>query len=567
MKPYATVPLLAKPNAGMPRLEAGKTIFEMDVKTFASHGRNLVKAGANLLGGCCGTTPEHIRELAKITAKIKPCLPQRKSISALSSARGFVHLAENRPLVIVGERINPTGKKALQQELIEGKTSIIRHMALDQENQGANLLDVNIGQPGIDEVKTIKEVISLLSTTTKLPLVIDSSNVKTIEAALRIYPGRILINSISGEKEKITKLLPLAAKYGAMFILLPLTGGEVPQTAQKRQTIIKNIFQKAKISGFTKDDIIVDCLVMAVASNPLAAYETLKTLHWCTNVFKSKTNLGLSNVSFGMPGRPWLNATFLAMAQFCGLTIVIANPASSEIMNVKKAGDVLMAKDKDALRFIEHFSAQTATGSATITKVLTSREKITDAIINGNRDDILSLVEAELSAGSTAQEIVDNIMIPSIVQVGDLYEKKLFFLPQLMAAAETMKKALGYLEPKLKKDSVENKGKILLATVKGDIHDIGKNIVALLLRNYGYRVIDLGKDVSAEDIIETTKKEMPDIIGLSALMTTTMVNMKDAITLARANGIQNLLWLAELCLPKIMRKPLVHISPKTELPP
>jgi 5-methyltetrahydrofolate--homocysteine methyltransferase len=539
MKPYATVPLLAKPNAGMPRLESGKTIFEMDAKTFAFFGRDLAKAGANMLGGCCGTTPEHIRELAKATAKIKPCRPRRKSISALSSARGFMHLEENHPLFIVGERINPTGKKALQQELIEGKMSIIRQMALDQENQGANLLDVNVGQPGIDEVKTIKEVISLLSTTTRLPLVIDSSNVKTIEAALRIYPGRILINSISGEKEKITKLLPLAAKYGAMFILLPLTGGEVPQTAQKRQTIIKNIFQKAKNFGFTKDDFIVDCLVMAVASNPDAANETLKTLHWCTHTFKSKTNLGLSNVSFGMPGRPWLNATFLAMAQFNGLTMAIANPASSEIMNVKKAGDVLLARDKDALRFIEHFSAQANVGSTTAAgKVLTPREKIANAIINGDRDNILPLIETALSAGSLAQDLVDNIMIPSIVQVGDLYERKLFFLPQLMAAAETMKKALGYLEPQLKKDSTEHKGKILLATVKGDIHDIGKNIVALLLRNYGYYVIDLGKDVSVEDIIETTQKEKPDVIGLSALMTTTMVNMKDVITLARAKGIQ-----------------------------
>jgi 5-methyltetrahydrofolate--homocysteine methyltransferase len=539
MKPYATVPLVAKPNAGVPRLEGGKTIFEMDAKAFAYFGRKLAQAGANMLGGCCGTTPEHIRELAKATAKIKPCLPQRKSISALSSARGFVHLAENQPLFIVGERINPTGKKALQQELIEGKMSIIRQMALDQENQGANLLDINVGQPGIDEVKTIKEVISLLSTTTRLPLVIDSSNVKTIEAALRIYPGRILVNSISGEKEKIAKLLPLTAKYGAMFILLPLTGGEVPQTAQKRQTIIKNIFQKAKKFGFTKDDFVVDCLVMAVASNPNAAYETLKTLHWCTHTFRSKTNLGLSNVSFGMPGRPWLNATFLAMAQLSGLTMAIANPASSEMMNVKKAGDVLIARDKDVLRFIEHFSAQAGVSSATAAgKVLTPRGKIADAIMNGDRDNILSFIENVLSEGDSARDLVDKIMIPSIVQVGDLYEKKIYFLPQLMAAAETMKKALEFLEPLLKQDAAGNKGKIILATVQGDIHDIGKNIVALLLRNYGYDVIDMGKDVPAEDFIKKAKDKNPDVIALSALMTTTMVNMKDVIILARAKGIQ-----------------------------
>jgi 5-methyltetrahydrofolate--homocysteine methyltransferase len=457
----------------------------------------------------------------------------------LSSARGFLHFAENQPLLIAGERINPTGKKALQQELIEGKMSIIRQMAQEQEKQGANLLDINVGQPGIDEVKTIKAVIGLLTTSSKLPLVVDSSRIETIEAALRIYPGRMLINSISGEKEKLTRLLPLAAKYGAMFILLPLTDGELPRTAPKRQTLVKNIFQEAKKSGFTKDDFIVDCLVMAVASDPNAAQETLKTLYWCAQNFKSKTILGLSNVSFGMPGRPWLNSTFLAMAQFCGLTMAIANPGSSEMMNVKKAGDVLTARDKDDLRFIEHFSAQANVNSSPVaTKTLTPQEKIASAIMDGDRENILSLIETALSAGLSAAELVDKIMIPSIVRVGDLYEKKTYFLPQLMAAAETMKKALGFLEPLLKKDAAGNKGTIILATVKGDIHDIGKNIVALLLRNYGYQVIDLGKDVAAETIIAAAKKQNSDVIALSALMTTTMVNMKDVITLARAKGIQ-----------------------------
>jgi 5-methyltetrahydrofolate--homocysteine methyltransferase len=539
MKPYAKVPLVAKPNAGVPRLEGGKTIFEMDAMTFASFGRQLAAAGANMLGGCCGTTPAHIQKLAGKIKGIKPILPVRKSLSALSSARGFLHFAENQPLIIVGERINPTGKKALQQELIEGKMSIIRQMAQEQEKQGANLLDINVGQPGIDEAKTIKAVIGLLTTSSKLPLVVDSSRIETIEAALRIYPGRMLINSISGEKEKLTRLLPLAAKYGAMFILLPLTDGELPRTAPKREALIKNIFQEAKKSGFTKDDFIVDCLVMAVASDSNAAQETLKTLYWCTNTFKSKTNLGLSNVSFGMPGRPWLNATFLAMAQFCGLTMAIANPASAEMMNVKKAGDVLTARDKDDLLFIEHFSAQTNVNAVpAATKILTPQEKIVGAIIEGDRENIISFIETALSTGLSAAELVDKIMIPSIVRVGDLYEKKTYFLPQLMAAAETMKKALGFLEPLLKKDAAGIKGTIILATVKGDIHDIGKNIVALLLRNYGYQVIDLGKDVTAETIIAAAKKQKFDIIALSALMTTTMVNMKEVITLARAKGIQ-----------------------------
>jgi len=540
MKPYATVPLVAKPNAGVPRLEGGKTVFDMDAKTFASYGRKLAAAGANMIGGCCGTTPAHIKKLTKATASSKPKLPVRKSISALSSARSFLYFTDNQPLCIVGERINPTGKKALQQELAEGKMSIIRQMAQEQEKQGANLLDVNVGQPGIDEVKIIKAAIGLLTTTTKLPLVVDSSKIETIEAALRIYPGRMLINSISGEKEKITRLLPLAAKYGAMFILLPLTGGDLPKTAQKRQAVINNIFQRAKKFGFTKDDFIVDCLVMAVASDPIAAQETLKTLSWCTQIFKSKTILGLSNVSFGMPGRPWLNAAFLAMAQYCGLTMAIANPSSVELMNVKKASDTLTAKDKSTLGFIEHFSVQpgSAASAGVGKETATTQEKIAAAILEGDRENIITLIDKELAGGTQAPELVDKIMIPAIVRVGDLYEKKIYFLPQLMAAAETMKKALGYLEPHLKKTGTAEKGKIIMATIKGDIHDIGKNIVALLLRNYGYNVIDLGKDVPDQTIIDAVKKENPDVVGLSALMTTTMVNMKNLIELARIKGIK-----------------------------
>ena len=540
MKPYAKVPLLAKPNAGIPRLEGLKTVFDMDAKTFAGHARKLVSAGANLLGGCCGTTPEHISALKKVISGRKPVKPHRASIAALSSSRSFLHLEENQPLFIIGERINPTGKKALQEELLEGKLSIIRQMAQEQEKQGASLLDVNVGQPGIDEVKTIKKVISLLSTASRLPLVIDSSRVETIEAALRIYPGRMLINSISGEKEKLARLLPLAAKYGAMFILLPLTDGDIPKTAKKRQAVIQSIFQKAQKFGLTKDDFVVDGLVMAVASDAQAAKETLAIVGWCSKTFKSKTILGLSNVSFGMPGRPWLNSTFLAMAQYNGLTMAIANPASVELMNVKKAGDTLNARDKAALHFIHHFAQPAADASSKTVSAAPSspEEKLTAAVLDGDREHITVFIEDLLKTGRPANQLVDEILIPAIVHVGDLYEKKIYFLPQLMAAAEAMKKALAFLEPHLKKKAGSEKGKVLLATVRGDIHDIGKNIVALLLRNYGYCVIDLGKDVQDEIIIEAAKKEKPDVIGLSALMTTTMVNMKDIISLARARGIK-----------------------------
>ena len=539
MKPYAKVPLVAKPNAGVPRLENGKTVFDMDAPIFGSFGRKLAEAGANMIGGCCGTTPLHIQDLAKALKGSVPKPPVRKSIGALTSSRSYLLFEESKPLYIAGERINPTGKKALQQELLEGKTSIIRQMAIDQEKQGAHLLDVNVGQPGIDEVMTIKSIIGLLTAVTKLPLVVDSSKIETIEAALRIYPGRMLINSISGETEKMARLLPLAAKYGAMFILLPLTDGEIPLTSEKRQTVIKTIHSGARKFGFTKDDFVVDCLVMAVASDPNAAQETLKTLRWCTETFHGRTILGLSNVSFGMPGRTWLNATFLAMAQLSGLTAAIANPASTELMNIKKAGDALTAREKGTRKFIEHFSEkQNVVPGATAIEILSPREKVTGAIMDGNREEITSLIESVLASGISASGIVDEIMVPAIVRVGLLYEKKIYFLPQLMASAETMKKALTYLEPYLKKTAAGNKGKILIATVKGDIHDIGKNIVALLLRNYGYNVVDLGKDISTQDIIAAVKKENPDVIGLSALMTTTMVNMKEVIDTARIEGIK-----------------------------
>ena len=538
MKPYATVPLLAKPNAGMPRLVGLNTVFDMEAGAFAAEGKKLIEAGANLLGGCCGTTPAHIRSLAKTVKRRKTKPSARKSIAALSSARSAFIFSDNQPLVVVGERINPTGKKALQQELLDGKTTIIRQMAVEQEQLGADLLDVNVGMPGIDETATIKNVIGLLSTASRLPLAVDSANAETIEAALRLYPGRMLINSISGEKKKIVKLLPLAAKYGAMFILLPLTDGNIPATAVKRQKVIQGIFEQAKKQGLTKDDFVVDCLVMAVASDARAAKETLDCVRWCSQIFKSRTTLGLSNVSFGMPGRPWLNSAFLAMAQYNGLSMAIANPSSVELMNVKYAGDVLSARPGATDAFIRHFTKQAAPAGEAPKTALSVKEKIAAAVTGGDREAMAALLGQALTEGIAAQTLVDEVMIPAIVRVGELYEQKIYFLPQLMGAAEAMKKGLDILDPHLKKSAAETKGKVLLATVRGDIHDIGKNIVALLLRNHGYEVVDLGKDVDDATIVETARKQNPDVIGLSALMTTTMVNMKEVIALARAKGIE-----------------------------
>ncbi|MCX5832680.1 MAG: homocysteine S-methyltransferase family protein [Deltaproteobacteria bacterium] len=545
MKPYATVPLVAKPNAGMPHLEGNRTVFDMDDKAFAAFGQRFAEAGVNMLGGCCGTTPAHIRSLKQSVADSVPIGPRRKSLSAVSSARSYRLFTGDQPLQIVGERLNPTGKKALQQELREGKMTLVRQMAREQEELGAALLDVNVGVPGLDEVKAIRDILDLLAVTTSIPLVVDSSRAETIEAALRRYPGRALINSISGEKVKMVRLLPLAAKYGAMFIMLPLTEGEIPATVERRREVIKDIFRAARKFGFTKDDVIVDGLVMTVASDAQAAIETLKTIAWCTERFQCRTLLGVSNVSFGMPERQWVNAAFLAMAQALGLTLAIANPGSAETMNIKMAGDLLLKKDRDAASYIARFSR-----SAAATTQRTDQQapppdaspaaRVARAIREGDREDVAARVEEALLAGVAAKSLVDESMIPAIVRVGDLYDQKVYFLPQLIASAEAMKLALAIVEPLLGVGStaVGQKGTVILATVMGDIHDIGKNIVALMLRNHGYQIVDLGKNVPTEDVIAAMKKHQPQAVGLSALMTTTMVNMQAVIERAAREGLQ-----------------------------
>ncbi len=540
MKPYAKVPLVAKPNAGMPKLIKGATTFDMGTKEFAFHTKKFVSSGVNLLGGCCGTTPAHIKELKNRVKKLKPIAPKRESISALSSARKSIILEGRKSLVVVGESINPTGKKALREELKKGKTSLVRQLAKDQELKGATILDVNVGVGGLDEVKTIRNVINLLSVNTGLPLVIDSSNINAIEEALRLYPGRALINSISGEKTKLKRLLPLAKKYGAMFILLPLGQKDIPKTFQKRKDNITAIFKEAKKFGFTRKDIVVDGLTLAVSSVPNSGIETLKTVSWCARTFKVNTILGLSNISFGLPNRPLINAIFLAIAEANGLSMAIINPSIKEVINttskldIKKAKDVLLNKDKDAKAYISHI-AKTPSIKRDTKQTLSSEEKVSTAIIEGNRDDIKEFVAQAIKSGISPNNLVHEVMIPAINKVGDLFDKKEYFLPQLIAGAEAMKIGFQYLEPHLKKEGLTQQKKtvVILATVKGDIHDIGKNIVALMLKNHGFNVIDLGKDVSTEKIIQAIKKHKAPIVGLSALMTTTMVNMKEVIQKAK----------------------------------
>jgi 5-methyltetrahydrofolate--homocysteine methyltransferase len=537
MQPYAKIPLVAKPNAGMPRLVKGMTVFNMKPEEFSSLAVQFAKTGVGLLGGCCGTNPEHIRALKqKLTPGKMFSKPALKSLSAVSSARGFIRMDKKR-FTIVGECINPTGKKVLQQELKAQKMSLVRQLAKDQQAHGAHMLDVNAGVAHIDEKKTLEKMINLISITSNLPLVIDSSTVSVIEHALRIYPGRALVNSISAEKHKLKKLLPIAAKYGAMFVLLPLNDREVPETFKRRRQIALQIFNKAKKYGFTKDDIVIDGLCMTISSHPRAGLETLQTIKWAADVLKTNSICGLSNISFGMPKRMLMNSTFLSMLKNAGMSMVISNPLHKKHKFNEQAEKVLLGKDKNAAEYIEYCRMidKKHKSRRIDNKSLSVEQKVENAIIDGNRDDIRSYVKQAVASGIKPHQLVQNIMIPAINHVGQLFDKKEFFLPQLIASAQAMKYAFEYLEPMLSEKHSEKtiKNVFILATVKGDIHDIGKNIVALLLKNHGFVVVDLGKDISAKKIIAEVKKHKQAIVGLSALMTTTMVNMKEVIGLAR----------------------------------
>ncbi|MCF8054222.1 MAG: homocysteine S-methyltransferase family protein [Deltaproteobacteria bacterium] len=539
MKPFAQVPLVAKPNAGLPKMVNGETLFNMPALEFASYGKALVDAGANFVGGCCGTTPAHIKALRKKIALLSP-RKMVKSANLLSSPRESVVIAAKGRLLLIGERLNPTGKKALQADISSGKFASIRAIALEQERQGADLIDVNVGIPGIVGVAAMRRIVSILATCTSKPLVIDSGNPEAIAAALRLYPGRVLLNSISGEKTKLKTLPPLAKKYGAMFVLLPLTDKGLPPTSEERVKVVNRLLQHLAKKGLKKEDAVVDGLTLSVATDMSAGEETLKTIRYCTEKLKLKTVLGISNVSFGMPARGELNASMLAMARSSGLTMAIVNPAIEAIRSTALATDLLLGFDADARVFLKNIGAQQEVAQASPQVPNASPVAIVaEALMNGARENILEKIQGALQAGVNAKALVDEIMIPAIVEVGSRYERREFFLPQLVASAETMKMGMDFLEGLLAQRDIEkNAGTIILATVEGDIHDIGKNIVGLLLKNHGYRVLDLGKDCPAEKIITAIEKENPDFVGLSALMTTTMIKMPEVINRARQKGLE-----------------------------
>lgn len=566
MKEYATVPIIAKPNAGLPHLIGNESVFDMEPEVFKEEMKKIIDAGASIVGGCCGTTPEHIRQLADACKDLSVPTINQKKIRAVTSERKTLEIDIDGRFLIVGERINPTGKKDLQSELKEGKLDIVAMMAREQTSNGADILDINMGMNGIDEEEMMLNVIHEVTRITDLPLCIDSSHVSVIEAALRVYPGRALINSISLETEKFEKLIPIAKKYGAMFILLPLSNQGLPKNIEEKKDIIHKIVDEAHRQGLSSEDIIVDGLVNTVGANKKGAIEALETIRYCKNELGLATIVGLSNISFGLPERQFVNSTFLAFAIKEGLTMAISNPSQDLLVNTAFASDLLLAKEESDVRYINrvtsrpmiieakkdptnasnHSDETNKKGDIKNNLIANQNEEenkkpvLFEEVIKGNKKSILEHVKKMLEDGIEPSTMIDTMLIPAINEVGDLFDKKIYFLPQLIASAETMKTAIDYLEPMLQKgEGAKKLGTIVIATVAGDIHDIGKNLVALMLKNYGFEVIDLGKDVPSETIIQVAKEKNADIIGLSALMTTTMQEMKTIVKLVKEENLKS----------------------------
>ena len=535
------IPLIAKPNAGMPTLdEEGNTVYGLGCDDFAKEVKMLWERGASILGGCCGTTPEHIKAMISLMKEEKPKKRSYEKKCYVTGERMTVSFDINSPFMIIGERINPTGKKKLQEELRNGSMEMVLEFAESQEEKGASILDVNMGMSGVDEKELMLKAIEELSQATNLPLSIDSSHVEVCEAALRRYPGRALLNSISLEKEKIEKLLPIAKKYGAMFVLLPLSDKGLPESLEEKISIINEILDKAYAMGFDKEDIVVDGLVTTVGANKMAALETLETIRYCKENGLT-TTCGLSNISFGLPERIVVNTTFLTMAIREGLTMAIANPNQDLLVASAFASDLLLNKEGSDIRYIEKMqdisisaTAVSKTGNEEKKEVIKDTNILYEMVLKGKKNAIAEETEKLLNNGADANELLNNSLLPAINDVGELFDKGKYFLPQLIASAEAMKNAIAILQPKLlKENNKQDMPTICFATVEGDIHDIGKNLVVLMLQNYGYNVIDLGKDVTKEEIIDSAIMNHAAIIGLSALMTTTMQEMKAVVDYAK----------------------------------
>jgi len=540
MRSVTSRPLIVQANAGLPVLVDGNTIFPGTPEEMVAYHDRLIALGVRVIGGCCGTTPDHIRAIRRaLDARDDHWTPPAHRCF-LSSRTAIVPLGGGAPCAIIGERINPTGKKGYSAELLEGKTAYMRREAQSQVAAGAHLLDVNCGAPGVDEPAALEKAVYAVTGVAATPLVLDSSDPLALERGLKAADGKVLINSVSGEQKSLDAILPLAKKYGAAVIGLTLDQEGIPETATGRLAVAQNILAAAKAVGLPAADVVIDCLTLTVSAEQKRALETLKALRLVRDELGLTTALGVSNISFGLPARPVLSAAFFAMALEAGLGAAIINPLEEKMMDAYRSAMVLLGADQRAEQYVARY------GGVAVKPVTTAAdggelpvlERLAAAVIGGDEEGIVPLVETALAEGLAPLAISNEGLLPGLEEVGRRFGRNEFFLPQVMLSAETMQKAFTRLKEAMQGEQRTPLGRILMATVEGDIHDIGKNIVCTLLENHGFEVIDLGKNVPAQKIIDKALDLKVDAVGLSALMTTTLAQMEKTIAALKEAGVK-----------------------------
>lgn len=537
MREVSDLPLIVKPNAGLPDPATGA--YDMGPEEFAEKMVPFLEMGVSMVGGCCGTAPEYIEALVKKAKGFKPVKPERNNKSYLSSGREFVDVTR---VHVVGERINPTGKKLFKEALLNHDIDYVKARAMEQAEAGAEILDVNVGLPKIDEEGLMVEVVKELQSVVDLPLQIDSSSAAVIEKALRVYNGKALVNSVNGEEKVLDTILPIAAKYGAAVIGLTMDSDGIPETAEKRVAIAGRIVKKCAEYGIEPKDIYIDCLTLAASVQQKEVRETLNSIREVKARYGVHTVLGVSNISFGLPKREYINTTFLTLAMEAGLDLPIINPNNAAMMGAVDAYHVLWNIDTSGNHYVEKYAAiqeqeKNADKGAAATAV-SGELTIGDYIKKGLGDSAAKAVRALLETREPL-DIVNNELIPALDRVGAEFEKGVIFLPQLLSSATAAESGFNVIKEYMAAHNAAtvSKGKIVLATVKGDVHDIGKNIVKTILENYGYTVIDLGKDVPPERVVEAAREHQVKLVGLSALMTTTVASMEETIKMIRDAGL------------------------------
>lgn len=534
---YSHIPVLVQPNAGLPKIVNGETVFEVNINEFMSAISKMIDLGIHVIGGCCGTTPEYISQIKKMILNKPFKKITTKPFTAVSTSTKTVMLDDR--IRIIGERINPTGKKKLKEALKEGNMEYVVNEAVLQAECGAHILDVNVGLPEIDEKKVMLEAIKKIEGRVNLPLQVDSSNPEVLDYAVRYHNGKPIINSVNGKKEVMDAIFPIVKKYGTCVIALTLDERGLPKTCDERVEIADKMIKYAETYGINKEQIIIDCLTLTISAQQEAAQDTLEAIKIIKEKYGVKTTLGASNISFGLPERKVINNTFMAIALAYGLDAPITDPTEKETIGVIKSYEALSGKDKESKDYIEYFTKQAKPEKNTPKgETLNQQEKTLKEIVVEGMDDQVKRKTSQMLDQYDSLEIVNNHLIPALEIVGEKYDAGEMFLPQLIKSAETVKKSFDIIKEKMKQSDSGSiyKGKILIATVRGDVHDIGKNIVKVLLENYGYQVFDLGKDVPVEDIVKKAKEEDIRLIGLSALMTTTVKSIEDTIKALNAEG-------------------------------